>query len=265
MVDDIQLKEEVIGAVASVAIKPPKFTETNPKAWFAIMEAQFNISKITTTRAKFYHSLAGLDSDIVSRIPPNILELGEYEPLKEAIVTTYEKTKPEILDKLMGTSSVSGRPSVFLTELQVLASKIGASEEIIRHKFIDSLPATIRPILHSQKELSITQLGKLADELQVVFKDKTENSAVVHAVQPRNEFRNRNYRSREGSSNREDIPPGLRPFSRNQRPKVCRAHLYFGGKARNCKPWCTWPTKKDCMIQPSSRNASPNRQNNSEN
>ncbi|KAF0289183.1 hypothetical protein FJT64_012542 [Amphibalanus amphitrite] len=52
-------------------------------------------------------------------------------------------------------------------------------------------------------------------------------------------------------------PRGLQPFYRDQRPQVCRAHLYFGQEARTCKPWCRWPKKGDAKMEPSSRRGAP--------
>ena len=46
-----------------------------------------------------------------------------------------------------------------------IAKRIGIGEEIVIHKFFQAIPATIFSVIASQKELSLTQLGKLADEL----------------------------------------------------------------------------------------------------
>ena len=40
----------------------------------------------------------------------------------------YEKTKPELLDRLMKTTSISGRPSVYLQEMINTASRIGVTD-----------------------------------------------------------------------------------------------------------------------------------------
>ena len=51
------------------------------------------------------------------------------------------------------------------------------------------------------------------------------------------------------------IPANVRSFHENQRPRVCRSHIYFGNHARNCKPWCILKSN-DLPMQPNSRNAS---------
>ena len=55
-----------------------------------------------------------------------------------------------------------------------------------------------------------------------------------------------------------NIPVGIRSYSAGQKPKVCRAHLYFGPNARHCKPWCFLKHSPSVTnIQPSSRPNSP--------
>ena len=53
----------------------------------------------------------------------------------------------------------------------------------------------------------------------------------------------------------DSIPNNVKAFHSNQRPRVCRAHIYFGNFARTCKPWCILKSP-ELSIQPSSRPAS---------
>ena len=136
----------------------------------------------------------------------------------------YEKTKPELLDRLMKTTTISGRPSVYLQEMINTASRIGVTDDIIRHKFLQALPSTISPVIASQKELNLSQLGNLADELLPYF----SQSPVMAA--PQQKPRHSNVPSTEKT----DSNPthfGVRPFNKDQRPKVCRAHIYFADRA----------------------------------
>ena len=45
--------------VQHVSVKPPAFMESAVQGWFAIMQAQFHLSKITNNTTRFYHVLAG--------------------------------------------------------------------------------------------------------------------------------------------------------------------------------------------------------------
>ncbi|NJS16534.1 MAG: hypothetical protein HC787_05670, partial [Nostocaceae cyanobacterium CSU_2_110] len=56
-----------------VAIKPAKFDENFPTAWFAILEAQFNIAGVTVSVTKFYHALSHLPTKTVSSLNPDII------------------------------------------------------------------------------------------------------------------------------------------------------------------------------------------------
>ena len=245
-----------------VAVKPPTFMEANAVAWFSIMEAQFNLSNVSVSVTKFYHVLAALPAEIVAKIPPSVLDSYDYVKLKEAVISAYEKTKPEMLDKLMTSTCISGRPSVYLNELMSLAGRIGVGEDIIRHKFIQALPSSVSPVVASQKQLDLMNLGKLADELLPYF---TKQNVSIQQVSSQATTGRKT--SSKGSAQLEsgEIPIGLRPYSKKQKPKVCRSHLYFAERARYCKPWCRWPGKEGCAIQPSSRPSSPARANSTEN
>ena len=61
-----------------------------------------------------------------------------------------------------------------------------------------------------------------------------------------------------GNADKNFMPRGVKPFKSNQRPKVCRSHIYFGNSAKFCKPWCQWPDKDaNIKVQPNSRSSSP--------
>ena len=160
------------------------------------------------------------------------------------------KRQNQLLDRLMKTTSISGRPSVDLQEMINTASRIGVTDDIIRHKFLQALPSTISPVIASQKELNLSQLGNLADELLPYL----SQSPVIAA--PQQKPRHSNVSSAEKTDSN-PTPIDVRPFNKDQRPKVCRAHLYFADRARSCKPWRKWPDKTNCQMRPSSRPSTP--------
>ena len=166
----------------------------------------------------------------------------------------YEKTKPELLDKLMKSCSISGRPSLYLQELTSIGNRIGVGEDLIRHKFIQSLPSSVSMVVASQEEIGLVQLGKLADKLMPLLGQSTVLSVPgTH---------NAAHTAKSPHDQKTSLPIGLRPYNDKQRQRVCRAHIYFADSAKYCKPWCRWPGKKGCKIHPSSRNASPSRSRN---
>jgi len=252
-----------------VSVKPPEFSEQNASGWFAILEAQFNLAKVTRESTQFFQCLSALPASLVSRLPSNLITEQKYTELKDAILGLVERSKPEIFESLLRTEQLVGKPSVCLSVMQRTASKVGVGDEFIRHKFLNSLPASITPVLAAQTTLNLQQLGSLADQL-VAFADA--KPAHCAQIQPSHTAAQSSYSSRQQSSshNRSQSPsnsrqqshdahPSTRPFHRGQRPKVCRAHLYYGKDARNCRAWCTWPNKQSCQILANSRPSSPNR------
>ena len=255
--------------VRHVSIKAPEFSETAINGWFPIMEAQFSLRGITQSSTKFYSVIAALPAEVVCKLPAPIIDDKNYDRLKEAIIFMYERTKPEMLDKLMKTTSISGRPSLYLQELSTLAGRIGASDDIVRHKFLQALPKTISPVIASQKDLSLQQLGKLADEL-LPFLNNNQVLAVNQFQRKqeqdssRRTFSNRSRADQAASSN--NLRYGLKPYHSDQKQRICRAHLYFADKAKSCTSWCRWPNKQNVHVrQSNSRPSSPARSEPSEN
>ena len=169
----------------------------------------------------------------------------------------YERSKSEMLGKLMETTCIHGRPSVALQEMMALAQKLKVSDDIVRHKFLQKL-SPLSTVLASQRDTSLTALGKLAEELTPYLSTNSTSAfnirrtllCPIDAVQEQRQ-------QKQKCATNERIPWGLRPFRDEQRPKICRAHIYFAARARNCKPWCMWPDKSGCRILSNSRSSSP--------
>lgn len=250
--------------IYAVSIKPGIFKESAVSGWFLTLEAQFNINKITSQSTRFYHTLAALPPELATNLPQEVQTSENYDQLKKNILDIYEQTKPELFDKLIKKTTLSGRPSVFLHELHSIAKKVGVGEELVRHKFLNALPKNIAPIAASQKTLDLTHLGILADEL-MPYLNESQNITTINATShaaPHSMHQRDSSRPRNRDQQDSTIPYGIRPYKPNQRPKVCKSHLYYGTTARNCKPWCQWPQKNNCKILPNSRPASPARQEN---
>lgn len=251
----------------AVSIKTPQFSETSAGTWFRVMEAQFAIKNITVSQTKFFHVLAGLPTDISDNVPEEILESQDYDQFKEAVLSFYERTKPELFEKLISSTTMTGRPSTYLRQLQQIGSKTKVGDDLVRHKFIQSLPGTIAPALATQKTLTLTQLGSMADELMPLHNqiNHVYNSGHKQSSKQTTTRNEKPFPNSKVNCDINNIPIGLRPYHPNQKPKFCRAHLYYEAKARTCKPWCRYPDKSGCNIQSSSRPSSPHRNASQEN
>ena len=148
-----------------VSVSLPEFLENNARSWYRIIESRFTVSGISSSKMKFHHTLAGLPGSVIAQLPQEVLDAESYEDLKKEVLAFFEKTKPELFEKLMTKTSICGRPSVYLREMERLAQEIGAGEEIVRHKFLQALPESLAPVIASLKNTPLSQLGKAADEL----------------------------------------------------------------------------------------------------
>ena len=156
----------------------------------------------------------------------------------------FEKTKPELFEKLISKSIMTGRPSEFLVELRDVASKVGVGDELVRHKFIQSLPPAMSTVLAAQRDLTLSQMGKMADELVPLVQKSTVVAA--HPVQSsrspsRPPTRAASPAARGRRPDRSGQGMDLEPFFEGQQSKVCRAHIFYGPNARSCRNWCMWP------------------------
>lgn len=239
--------------VTAVRVKAPEFSESSASGWFHILEAQFNLSHITCSSTKFFHALAALPASIVSRLSPDLLSNQDYEELKKSVLAQVEASKPELFESLVQAYTLTGRPSTYLSQLTQTAKKVGLGDEFVRFKFLQALPPNVSPVLAAQATLSLSQMGTLADEL-VTLVSASNAPKIQHVEQtssrPRQEpsFAASKY-----------VDRNLTPYHANQRSKICRTHIFFGRDARTCRPWCQWPEKSSCQVQPTSRPNSPAR------
>lgn len=256
----------------AVNIKMPAFMEFAVSGWFQMLKAQFSLKNITVEQIKFFHVIASLPPEIVVKLPPSIMTSNLFTPLKEVVIAIYEKTKSELFNKLIENTTMTGRSSYYLQELTVTAAKVDAGDDLIRHQFLKTMPVTVSPILAARRDLTLAQLGKLADELAAPYFQGRQapviqtlqlghSNSQLPRMQPRQHYSG-NYQLYQHKWN---ILYDLRPFNSSQKPIVRNAHPYFGDVGRTCKPWCNWPSKVNFTIQPNSRSSSPAHRSHSEN
>ena len=232
--------------ISSVKIKPPTFSETSVPTWFRVLEAQFHLARISTTKTKYYHAVSQLPAEVLDRISQTELEAEDYDRLKKAVTTTFEKSKLELFNDLMSKQTYSGKPSIYLQDMLRQSGKLNIGEDIVRMQFLKTLPGHVRTVLASHTTLTLQQLGELANDLLITY-----HSATVMAVSPPSSA----VASPSTTSPRPttNTSVGLKPFHQNQRPKICRGHIFYGPDSKSCKKWCKWPNKTGLNILPNSR------------
>lgn len=98
-------------------------------------------------------------------------------------------------------------------------------------KFISALPQQLGPVIADWTKMPLLEIGKLSDKLMPLI---VYNTSVLQLSS--NETSDKIVLPKQNQSNR--IPMGLQHFHSNQKPKGCRAHIYYTEQARTCKPLC---------------------------
>ena len=233
--------------VNATSIKTPQWSSDNVREFFYIYEAQFHLNNITSEVTKFWHVISGLPPDVIKKAPKNVMDNPSYNTLKKALVGTFDIPKPEIFNRLAQSTPLIGKPSDKLRSLVDYGERAGVSDDYVRHRFIRELPMTIRPVIAARETTPLSDLGLLADDLMSytktneLFVGQASNYTPGASEYPK---RNNNFSK-------------IAPFHPDQRPKVCRFHIFYGSKATKCKNFCQWPDKSSVKILPSSRSGSP--------
>jgi len=258
--------------VNAVSIKPPAFDPHRPAAYFAILEAQFQLSGISVDSTKFYHCLASLPTATVSQLPSSTISDPSYVNLKKILLSLHEASLPEKFAKLASSAQLTGRPSEYMKQLTSIAADLKIGEEIVRHRFISALSPNLQPVVAAQKDTSLDQLAQLADDLVNLtisqpinaISSSQQHQSSHNRQQPQfSHSRQQQKTSSNFQLNRHATPNSIQPFHSCQRPRVCRAHIFYGAQARNCRPWCEWPDKQKCNITQSQRNTPTHSRSNS--
>lgn len=138
-----------------------------------------------------------------------------------------------------------------MRELMATANNIGVGEDFVRHRFRQTLPPTITPVIADARNLTLGELVILSDKLILFMKmDMVQN--ITYSEHYRRQ-------TRPTANTKNETHTEYHTFHENQRLQVCRGHSILE-KSQTGKPWRQWPNKSGCKIQPSYRSTSPVRE-----
>ena len=116
-------------AIAAVSIKPPIFDENSVSRWFVIMESQFILSKIASSNTKFHHVISNLPINVINQLNDSVIFSNDYNVLKNALVTLYTRSKPELFDSLLSKNNILfTKPTIYLQELRKFAAPLEVTD-----------------------------------------------------------------------------------------------------------------------------------------
>lgn len=247
---------------APLHLKIPPFWPEKPAIWFAQVEGQFIIMKVTDEATKFYHILATLDRQYAAEIEDVLTGPPDYSKLKAELIKRLSVSKENKVKQLLTHEQLGTRkPSQFLRHLQHLAGP-DIPSDFVRTIWTSRLPTSLQPIVASQPTLAIDALAELADRVydiaapsQQVAATTSSSSAAgsaieeltrqvaeltrqVSALTTQSQYRSRSIERRGGDQRSRSS--SRRSTSNYQRYPICWYHSKYGSKARQCIKPCDY-------------------------
>lgn len=163
--------------IHKIGIKVPPFWHDCPEIWFAQIEAQFSVGKITSDNAKYNTIVASIESKILCQVseavlnPPNT---DKYKHLKDLIISRYSDSAQSKIQKLLSEMSLGDqKPSQLLTEMKRLGGT-AVTDEFMKTLWLSNLPQQTKAIL-STNDVELSQLAKLADKIMEVSQGSVQS------------------------------------------------------------------------------------------
>lgn len=246
-------------SIGHISIKPPVFYKSNPQTWFMQMESQFALANIVSSATKFHHVLAALPEDVAVNIS---VTSANYDELKNEILNNLKANKHVLIQQALNTVELGNkRPTQFVSEMKRRFSEIGLApdDNLIKARLSSALPMQIRTALVGHDDASLENYVKIADSMLAVSQpslhpfhmNEIKSSLVESSTStPCNSNccqQIRHIRTQHNPSH--TFKTNIRPFYDGQRPRICNSHIFYAERARNCRPWCKWPSKPTNILK----------------
>lgn len=262
--------------VLRVGVRVPPFWPEEPALWFAQVESQFILSKITTDETKFCYLVAQLDhqyaaevKDVITNPPPT----DKYDKLKSELIKRLSASQEKRVKQLLMHEELGDRkPSQFLRHLQSLAGP-AVPRDFLTTIWSSRLPANIQTVIASQIDLPLDKLSDIADKVheiapstpQVASTSRVATAASTSspsydeltrqvceltrqvaklADQVASGGRSRpQYQSRRDNRSHSRSHSRSRPRQPPQNHPHCFYHFTYGSQARKCKQPCSFASE----------------------
>src|SRR5678815_5289296 len=73
-------------SISTMKIKPPTFSESSVPTWFRVMEAQFHLANIRSSRTKYFHVMSQIPPEVLDRISQAELGAEDHDLFKTAVI-----------------------------------------------------------------------------------------------------------------------------------------------------------------------------------
>lgn len=159
--------DQPTGEISRVTVKAPPFWRANPALWFCQLEAQFENSRITIDKTKYFTVVAAIESSILNQVSDLVLNPPEndmYNTLKARLLSVFADSEQIRIKKLLGDVEITEKkPSSLLREMRTLAGN-SLTPALLKTLWLQRLPVNIQSILSVSSE-GIDGLVVIADKI----------------------------------------------------------------------------------------------------
>ncbi len=244
--------DQVNGDIAAVTTHHPPLPmliRDRPLDWFALIEFQLTIRKITKPVEKFAAIVNSLPVDVQANLADIFRKVSElpdpFQTVKDRLCQSFVRSEFDLCNEIINHPPLgSDKPSVLLDKMIMFLPEGETQGHLFKTHFLNRLPASIRQHLLHQKFTTLRDMAIFADSLFDM--DKTNQvSAATKTFHPRSPSPHRRAaRSPSPSPRRRSATPWRRP----RKPYVegsdfCYYHYTFGPKATNCQTPCKFNPK----------------------
>nr|XP_037872522.1 uncharacterized protein LOC119629725 [Bombyx mori] len=250
--------------VNRVGVRVPAFYPTKPELWFAALESQFALAKVTQDETKYQYAISQLEAnyaEIVEEVITSPAAADKYQRLKTVLIKRLTQSRERQVMQLLNHEELGDRkPSNFLRHLKQLAGP-GVPDDFIRTVWTSRLPSDVQTIIASQSKLQLEEVSELADQimdiaapgLQVATASASSTTgdqqiaALTKQVQALSAKLDRMSRPRDRSTYRRrgrSSSTGTRSQSNYRKFPTCWYHMKHGSKAHKCVKPCDYAGKE---------------------
>ena len=208
------------------SLRLPEFWVTDPVAWFAHVEAHFELENLESQQHRYFNVIKALSQDSLRLIKDIIASphpTTPYEVLKDRLLNNHSLSDFQKIERQfkMGELGAQQRPSELLAHLVELTPADEMESKYLIFLFIQRLPKILRMQLGDDLDLDLRDISEKADRLWSIHAhDMAASVAAVAAAVPAD---------RESDQAGEPVA-AIAPFKKKKRDQVYGQKVHRGGK-----------------------------------
>jgi hypothetical protein len=249
------------------ALRLPEFWVTDPVAWFAHVEAHFELENLTSQQHRYFNMVKSLSQDSLRLIKDILANPHPTTPYRHLEGSAPQQPQPHRLPE--DREAVQDRGTWAAAEaVRAVGSPGGADaggrveSKYLIFLFIQRLPKILRMQLGDDLDLDLRNISERADRLWSIHAhDMASSVAAVAAAEPADEesgqagepvaaiapfhkkkqqFQQAGRRGNGAKGGSAAVPAAITGKAERLASGLCRYQWKFGEEARICMKPCSW-------------------------